>query len=103
MRGGLSHSEHALRPEKVISGVFFSVQRLPSSGQKGQFSCTISKKVAPKAVDRNKARRRARAALRSMGDLRGLYVIHIKKPALTASYARIVEELRAQLARLHGG
>ncbi len=94
MRSGLSHQEHALRPVKTVSGRFFTLQSLPFLGSKLRFSCSISKKVAVRAVDRNRARRRVRAAFRSVARP-GLFVIQIKKSALTASYTEITEELRA--------
>lgn len=94
MRTGLSHKEHALRPVKIISGRFFTLQKLPFLGGKTRFSCSISKKVAVKAVDRNRARRRVRAAFRAITKP-GLFVIQIKKPALVASYTEIIDELRA--------
>jgi ribonuclease P protein component len=99
MRSGLSHSDHALRPVKTVSGRFFTLQRLSSLGNETRFSCSISKKIAPRAVDRNRARRRVRAAFRLIGRS-GLFVIQIKKPALLAHYTELTEELRALSERL---
>lgn len=92
MRAGLSHQEHALRPEKAASGRFFTIQRLAGTGDQFRFSCVVSKKVAQKAVDRNRVRRQARAAFRHLA-LSGLFVIHVKKPALSVTFQELREEV----------
>ena len=88
-----------LRPEKVVSGRLFTLQRLPSPRKETRFSCSISKKVVGKAVDRNRMRRRTRAAFRGVAKP-GLFVIHIKKPALLISYKEVVEELRTLVEKM---
>ncbi len=97
MRAGLSHQDHARKPEKAASGRLFTIQRLPFQGDTARFSCVVSKKVARTAVDRNRVRRRVRAAFRPLV-VTGLFVIHIKKPALAAPFTEIAREL-AELSK----
>lgn len=100
MRSGLSHGEYALRPLKTVSGKLFTVQRLPYSESDTRFSCVVSKKVVPKAVDRNRAKRRARAAFKEVWPEAGLYVVHVKKLALSANFKELCSELSMLLEKL---
>lgn len=57
----------------------------------------ISAKVAPKAVDRNRLKRRMREILRSMGKDKASFHIYIKKVALGMSFAQLKSELEKAL------
>lgn len=86
---------------KVVSGKLFSLAALSFAGIP-RFSCSVSKKVAHRAVDRNRAKRRARAAFLNVASkARGLYLVTIKKPALAAPFSSLEEELRMLLHMLN--
>ncbi len=98
MRFGLSHQEHALRPEKTVMGRFFAIQRL-SQAETLRFSCIISKKVAQKAVERNRIRRRVRALFREAAKP-GLFVIRVKKQACDAEFQELRKEITSLIMKL---
>lgn len=100
MRHSLTHEELQMRPEKSTSSRFFTIRRISVAAQaRTRFSCVISKKIAHKAVDRNRAKRRVRSAF-PLDAARGLYVIQIKKPALTASFSEMRVDIQALLQSL---
>lgn len=84
----------------MASGRLFNIQKLPYSGSEARFSCSISKKVASKATERNRVRRRVRAAFRDVAKGPGLFVIVIKKPALLAAYDELREELKLAYSKI---
>lgn len=62
-------SDHAeihrvFRLGKKAYGSLFSFITLPNSLEKSRFAIVVSKKIAPRAVDRNRMKRLAREALR---------------------------------------
>jgi ribonuclease P protein component len=69
-----------------------------------RFGFTITRKVG-KAVERNRIRRRLKAAVRDTapGHARGEfdYVLIARRPALTSAFAALVSELVKALARVH--
>jgi ribonuclease P protein component len=69
-----------------------------------RFGFTITRQVG-KAVERNRIRRRLKAAVRETapGHARGKfdYVLIARRPALTAAFAALVSELVRALARVH--
>ena len=88
---------------RVHSGLF-SVQALPREALAGaRVGFTVSKRVSPSAVKRNRIRRRLREACRIAGH--GLsatgtdFVIVAKLEALTAPYQRITSELAKALRK----
>lgn len=90
------------KPRWRVSGTFFVLSQLSLQDVDG-FSCVISKKTAPTAVERNRAKRRARTAFLAAGGGRGAYVIGIRKPALAAPHHELVRELSKLLAREQEG
>jgi ribonuclease P protein component len=76
--------------------------RLPAN--EPRFGFTITKQVG-KAVERNRIRRRLKAAVRGMGPghARGEfdYVLIARRPALTSQFAALVSELAKAFARVH--
>lgn len=69
-----------------------------------RFGFTVSKQVG-KAVERNRIRRRLKAAVR---DVQGAhakvdfdYVLIARRPALTAAYDALVSELVSAMERVH--
>lgn len=88
-----------IKGARRIHGVLFSLSLSPrEDGAKA--TITVSKKVSPKAVERNRVKRRARAALSPlMKQLPpGAYVFSARPPAREASFAAIREDIAA-LAR----
>jgi ribonuclease P protein component len=69
-----------------------------------RFGFTITKQVG-KAVERNRIRRRLKAAVRGVGPghARGEfdYVLIARRPALTSEFAALVSELAKAFARVH--
>lgn len=57
----------------------------------------VSNKVAPKAVDRSKVKRRIREILRSIGKDKASFHIYVKKTALNMSFAQLKSELEKAL------
>lgn len=88
------------RADRRLSGSFFSLS-IGALDRVGVAS-VISKKVAARAVDRNRIKRRCRAAL--LPFLRelppGAYVFYAKKEAVSATGAEIVRDLAKLLGRL---
>jgi ribonuclease P protein component len=88
---------------RVHTGLF-SVQALPREAEDGsRVGFTVSKRVSPSAVKRNRIKRRLREAVRIAGH--GLsatatdFVIVARLEALTAPYPRITSELARALRK----
>jgi len=103
MKIGVSHSEHRIRALKTVSSRFFTMRHISSGGGACRFSCTISKKVLSKATERNRVKRRVRAALKEVLPVEGVYVIQIKPPAVDAPYTTLTQEGRHLFNKLLGG
>ena len=73
-------------------------------GQEPRFGFTVTRQIG-KAVDRNRIRRRLKAAVRgiSPAHARGNfdYVLIARKPALTSAFGAIVSDLVKALERVH--
>jgi ribonuclease P protein component len=88
---------------RVHSGLFsVQVLRQDQAGP-SRAGFTVSKKVSPRAVKRNRIRRRLKEALRQTGVLlpqSGLDVVIVaREDALTAGYDRIISELSRLLRK----
>jgi ribonuclease P protein component len=77
----------------------------PPAGEQGpRFGFTVTRQIG-KAVERNRIRRRLKAAVRGVspdharGDFD--YVLIARKPALTSAFAAIVADLVKALERVH--
>lgn len=86
-----------------LSGVYYAlaVQALPDSGPK--FTCVVSKKTAPRAVDRNLVKRKCLSILRAAirGETRPLaFIVRAKPSALHARHTELKDDLHSLLARL---
>lgn len=79
---------------RLFHSSFFSAKLLKIEGL-SRFSVAVSKKVAKKAVDRNKTRRRVYSSLRPIiAKISGIHgVIMIKAPVLKASLKEIESEM----------
>jgi ribonuclease P protein component len=76
----------------------------PAAGQEPRFGFTVTRQIG-KAVDRNRIRRRLKAAVRGVSPdhARGNfdYVLIARKPALTSAFGAIVSDLVKALERVH--
>lgn len=92
-----------LSPEKRLSTSLFSLTVSKSSGA-GAVACTVSKKVSPKAVVRNRVKRRMRAAVGELLPLpTGKALVFIaKRAAVDAEFETIKAEIAELVARTHG-
>lgn len=76
----------------------------PAQAPGPRFGFTITRQVG-KAVERNRIRRRLKAAIRDVGADHARrdfdYVVIARRPALTAAYGAIVSDLVKALDRVH--
>jgi ribonuclease P protein component len=72
--------------------------------QEPRFGFTVTKQIGP-AVERNRIRRRLRAAVRDVGPQHARnefdYVLIARRPALTSTFETLVAQLANALARMH--
>jgi ribonuclease P protein component len=75
-----------------------------AGGPRARFGFTVTRRIG-KAVERNRIRRRLKAAVRHVGPDRAKdefdYVLIARRPALTEAFAAIVAELEKALERVH--
>ncbi len=85
-----------------IHGAFFSVATSPAQGR-AKVTVTVSKKVSPKAVERNLIKRRAKAALSPLLQHfpAGAYIFTARPVAREASFAALRTDIQS-LARKIG-
>jgi len=79
-----------------VSGTYLSIAMAPMNGlTEPKFTCVVSKKVSPKAVERNRLKRRCREAFRPL--LRDLppvaFIIYPKRVALDVPFAELSREM----------
>ena len=76
----------------------------PAEAQEPRFGFTVTRQIG-KAVERNRIRRRLKAAVRgvSLDHARGNfdYVLIARRPALTSAFGAIVSDLVKALERVH--
>lgn len=88
---------------KRFHGRFFSLLAAPLSVDHPKFAVVVSKKVATKAVDRNKVKRRARNALdkvRTSVSKPLALVLYAKSDAKKAEFSEIVSDIAALFSKL---
>lgn len=82
-------------------GTYYSLSKRLRPGAE-RVACVVSKKVASRAVDRNKAKRVCRAVfaphVREKDTQR--FVVHVRKPALGAPHATLVREASELVRRV---
>ena len=92
------------RPARRIHGGYFSLSVIPAPSLGGpRVALVVPKKVAKRAVDRNKIERRCREALRPlMEKVRKsvALIFHAKREAVEASYAEVVLDVEKLLKSL---
>lgn len=83
-----------MRRARAADGACYSlVLRRRSPGER-PLSCIVSKRVAPRAVDRNRAKRVCRAVFAPYLKKRqaALLLVYVRKPALAATHAALLNE-----------
>lgn len=84
----------------VSSGPLFVVRTYEANAATPRWGFAVGKKLAPKAVDRNRMRRKMREAARECPlDAPLDVIVTAKAPALTASYADIRRNLASEVER----
>ncbi|HEY4511173.1 MAG TPA: ribonuclease P protein component [Candidatus Paceibacterota bacterium] len=89
---------------KRIVGELLSISISPSVGSvEPKFSCVVSKKISPRATERNTLKRRCREAFRPLLAHRQslLLVVYPKKNALKAPYAELAREAEGLLGKIN--
>jgi ribonuclease P protein component len=86
----------AIKPKKRLSSVFFSFSYVQNQGNTAYITVSVSKKVAPLSVDRNRAKRRVREAITWASPTLTspiIGVISLNKAVFTASFGDIKAEM----------
>ena len=74
-----------------IGGAFYTLSK--RAHDTARVACTVSKKVAPRAVDRNRAKRVCRAVFAPhLKGTRGLFIVQVRTPALGAPHRELAHE-----------
>lgn len=89
-----------------VSGDFFSMdaQKVPHAPSRG--ACVVSKKVAPRATQRNFIKRRARSILARLLDNTSPplhVVVYARQGALAASFRDLEQDIQKMLRRIRRG
>ncbi len=89
-------------PEKWVSPTVIVVQMPRTEGTTPRFGLTVTKRTAKRAVDRNRIKRRLRAAVaEALQDVTGLDIVIMGRlPALTCPYPTLVKDIKWCLKRL---
>ena len=88
----------------VIGGPLFVVRAKRGTESGARWGFAVGKKLAPKAVVRNRVRRRLREAVRSVDAPRGMDVVLTARPrAIEAPLQLLEAELQRSLAKLAEG
>ena len=86
-----------IRKPRSVHSVAFTLKYPYAAKPLARPRVVISNKVEPKAVNRNKVRRRLREILRSIGQNKASFYIYVKKTALDMSFAQLKSELEKAL------
>ncbi len=82
----------------VIGGPLFVLRVRANDSAGARWGFAVGKKLAPRAVVRNRQRRRLREAARAVGTVQGWdVVLTARNRLLDASYADLVKQLRRSL------
>lgn len=99
----LTHADFSefKRPRRE-SGGYFIVSYTERLGSKPKFACVVSKKISPKATERNTIRRRVMAVLRDISASMpgGIYVFTAKKDVKLANFQDILEDLTKIVSKI---
>jgi ribonuclease P protein component len=98
-RADFKHTHHFRR----IIGEYFSLSfgHLPGRSSPGA-AVVVSSKAAPRAVDRNRIKRRCRSLLYEYlrKNLRSTVILYAKKGAATTSFADLKKDIERLLAKI---
>ena len=97
----------AAKGVKVARRAFLLQARDRADDGPPRFGFTVSKRVAVKAVERNRIKRRLREAVRLVGEPRAAkgydYVLVARRPALHMPFAEMTEALAQSLSSVGAG
>lgn len=95
---------HLLRPARRIHGNYFSLTATPSAVlTEPKVACVVSKKIAARAVDRNRVKRQCREALRPFikeVQKPTALIFRAKREAVEATFAEIRQDIQKLLERI---
>ena len=85
----------------VLNGPLFVVRAVPNGLEQARWGFAVGKKLAPRAVVRNRTRRRLREAARSGSAVLGWdIVVTARGRVLDADFSQVVREMRRAIAQL---
>jgi len=94
----------SLNPFLKEGGRFFTLTVAKSSDGQPHFACIVSKKTAHRAHERNRIKRRCRAAVREISPREPFaFVFTAKRSALDAEYAEILTDVRSLFVKVSPG
>ena len=88
---------------KRLHGRYFSLRVAPLIGDTAKFACVVSTKVARRAVERNRIKRRCRMVaqnLFSSEHTSQAFVFYAKREALEATYEDVKRDMTDLLSRV---
>ena len=76
------------------------VSRLPLQ-KSTRYACVVSAKSVPRAVDRNRLKRRCRAVLRALRSTLApcVYVVYLRREARSSSYRELSQDVETLISR----
>jgi ribonuclease P protein component len=99
-------SVNAARPRRAY-GTYFTMSVSPLAAEKlikeAKFACIVSKKIAVRAVDRNRIRRLCREAFRAASqqtDSPLAFVFYAKKESKTATFQNVASDVKQLLSQI---
>ncbi len=100
-----SSVKYTLKKGQKVSSEFFIIKYLKAKSPENRFSVSVSLKTAPKAVDRNKLRRKIYSIIKKL-DLdfpsKLNMVIIVKKSAAELTYEALNEKIKDIIKKIHG-
>ncbi len=96
---------YALKKGHRVSNEYFNIKFIPSRGTENRYSASVSTKVFPNAVDRNRLRRRLYEIIRKSADSIPKpfnIVIIAKNAAAVLDWQKLNKHLIQTLQKIHG-
>jgi len=84
----------------VVGSSLFAVRFIENGAGETRWGFAVGKRIAKKAVDRNRAKRRIREIARGLEVVQGVDIIIVARaPSLTATHVQLADGLRGLLER----